>query len=369
MVELYGEVLTREQLLERVGDVAQVGGVRLGELAEGAERGVRVADVYTGSGLTFTVHIDRGLDIGAMAYCGEALAWRSASGVVAPAYYRPEGAGWRRGFPGGALTTCGLSHAGAPCEDEGCALGMPGPASYIPAQAVLADGVWKGNEYEIFVQGRVREASLFGDKLELERRISTRLGASRLFVHDRVTNIGGTTAPHMIIYHCNFGYPVLDEDAELVAPSREVRPRDEVARAGLERYNRFERPQPGYAEQVFYHDMAAGGDGFVTVALVNHRASVGRGLGVYVRYRQRELPRFVQWKMMGTGEYVVGLEPSNCWTEGRAAARAAGTLLMLKPGESREYVLEIGVLPDNGAIERLEQALQQEHPEWVRRRE
>jgi hypothetical protein len=369
LVELYGLTLTREQLLARVGDISQVGGVRLAELADGPERGVRIADFRTGTGLHFTVHIDRGLDIGLLEYGGEPLSWRSSAGVVAPAYYRPEGTGWIHGFPGGALTTCGLTHAGAACTDEGEELGLHGPASYIPAQNVVADGIWQGDTYEMFVQGRVREASLFGHKIELVRRIWTRLGEDRFFVRDRVTNIGGTQAPHMILYHCNFGYPLLDEETELISPSREVLPRDDVARAGLAEYNRFGPPQPGYQEQVFYHEMEEDDSGLVWVALVNHRASVGRGLGVYLRYRKRDLPRFIEWKMLGYGDYVVGLEPANCWVEGRAVERARGTLQFLEPGETREYMLEMGVLPDNGAIERLEEDMQAEHPEWEQRRE
>jgi hypothetical protein len=362
VVELYGRVFAREELLAKVGDIAQVGGVRLGELADGRERGVRVVDFRTGTGLTFTVHVDRGLDIGAAEYCGEALAWRSAAGVAGPAYYDPRGLGWVKGFPGGLLTTCGLSHAGAPMVDEGEELGLHGPISYAPARNVWADGAWRGDRYEMFVEGTVREAYLFGPKLELRRRISAWLGESRLFVNDRVTNTGGEPAPLMIIYHCNLGFPLLDEQAELIAPSIEVLPATEVARAGLERYNRFEAPQAGYKEQVFYHRMVADAGGYVTVGLVNHRVGVGRGLGVYIRYRQRELPRFTEWKMMGVGDYVVGLEPSNCWPGlGRAGERERGGLEMLEPGESREYALEIGVLPDNGAIERLEQATRREH--------
>ena len=89
----------------------------------------------------------------------------------------------------------------------------------------------------------------------------------------------------------------------------------------------------GYDEQVFYHDMQAGADGYVTVALVNRGYDGGRGLGVYVRYRQAELPRFTQWKMVGAGEYVTGLEPANCGVEGRAKDRAEGLLQFLAPGE------------------------------------
>ena len=48
--------------------------------------------------------------------------------------------------------------------------------------------------------------------------------------------------------------------------------------------------------------------------------------------------------MNGTREYVVGMEPANCKVEGRNKDRERGILQFLKPGESREYHLEIGVL-------------------------
>ena len=41
----------------------------------------------------------------------------------------------------------------------------------------------------------------------------------------------------------------------------------------------------------------------------------------------------IGWKMMGEGEYVVGMEPSNCLTGGRANERANGTLREIEPGE------------------------------------
>ncbi len=339
MVELYGQLITREQLLARVGDVSQVGGVRLGELGDGPQRGERIADVRTGSGLAFTVHVDHGLDIGAMEYCGEPLAWRPG--------YEPARA------PGGALATCSLD-APSPCP---------------PAQNVQAGGTWEDNEYEMFVAGRMRQGSASGDRVERVRRISARLGESYLTVRDQVTNNGATAVPYEIAYRCGVGYPVLDDEAELLSPSRQVVPAGEPSRRQLAGYDRFGRPEPGYAEQVYCHDMLADGDGLVRVALVNHRASVGRGLGVFLRYRKRELPYFVEWKLLGQGDYVVSLAPANALPEGCAAAGSHHGTELLAPGEMREYVLQIGALPDNGAIERLEQDMRRVHKEWVSRRE
>jgi hypothetical protein len=350
MVKLYGRSYTRAELLARMGSLAQIGGVRLGELADGAERGVRVADFRTGTGFNFTVHIDRGLDIGLAEFKGTNLSYRSIAGVLGPAYYEREGAGWVRGFPGGLLVTCGLTTTGSPSVDDGQALGQHGPISFAPASNVWADGAWQGDEYEMWVQGRVREAAMYNDKMEMVRRISARLGEPRLTIHDRVTNIGTVTTPHMIIYHCNMGFPLLSDTAELVTPAREVTPRDQAAAPGLPRYNRFEAPTPARPEEVFYHDNVAAADGFVTAALVNR--ALNGGLGIYVRYRQAELPRMTQWKSMAAVDYVLGIEPSNCRPEGRAVERARGTLQFLEPGETREYVVEIGVLEGEEAISR-----------------
>jgi len=352
MVRLYGQNFTRAQLASLVGDIAQVGGVRVSELGDGQERGVRVADFRTGTGFGFTVHLDRGMDVGAAEYCGQALAWRAAAGVVAPAYYEVDGAGWAKGFPGGLMTTCGLTNVGPACTDEDRAFPVHGSISYMPARNVWADGSWRGDRYEMFIQGKVRDAFPFAERFEVERRISAWLGESRFFVTDRVTNVGATASPFMLLYHCNLGFPVLDGTAELLTPSQRVVVAGDGGQPDRARYTFFQRPQVGYAQEVFYHDMVAKPDGFVTVALVNRQ--LGSGLGVYIRYRLHELPRFAEWKRMTPGDYVLGLEPCNCLPEGRASERARGSLQVLEPGETREHSLEIGVLPDNAAIERLE---------------
>jgi hypothetical protein len=102
----------------------------------------------------------------------------------------------------------------------------------------------------------------------------------------------------------------------------------------------MDAPQAGYAEQVFFHEVNADANGFVMAAVVN----VELKLAGYVSYRQEELPNLVQWKQMGAGTYVLGLEPANCLVMGRQAERERGTLQMLAPGEMREMILRLGVL-------------------------
>lgn len=44
---------------------------------------------------------------------------------------------------------------------------------------------------------------------------------------------------------------------------------------------------------------------------------------------------------MGEGEYVLGLEPCNCYVCGRLDAKNNGTLEFLEPGETRDFDLTI----------------------------
>ena len=351
MSQLYGKSWSRAELRAYAGNIDQLGGVRLGELSDGRARGLRVADFDTGGGLSFTVLLDRGMDIGAARYRGVPIAWQANPGLAAPAYYEQDGLGWLRTFHGGLMAGCGLTYAGAPCVDEGEPLGLHGRLGHLPAGNVWAEGAWRGAEYEMWVRGYMRQAVVFGENITLTRRIWSRLGERRLFVRDVVVNEGLQTTPHMMLYHCNFGFPLLAEGSELIAPSRQVIPRDDVAAPDLEQHRVYEAPQPDYAERVFYHDMAAGDDGFVTLLLANRGFEDGKGLGIYLRYRQAELPRFIQWKNVCAGTYVTGLEPANCWVEGRDKDRERGMLQFLAPGEEREYRLEIGVLDGNAEID------------------
>ena len=118
MAILFGQQYTREELLTRVGDLTQVAGVRMMELSDGAERGVRIADVRTGSGLRFQISLDRGMDLSMAVYKVVPVAFRSPNGDVHPQRYEQEAYGWARCFPGGLMTGCGMTQVGSPCIDE-----------------------------------------------------------------------------------------------------------------------------------------------------------------------------------------------------------------------------------------------------------
>jgi galactose mutarotase-like enzyme len=244
------------------------------------------------------------------------------------------------------MVGCGLDNVGMPSSDAGEELGLHGRLSHTPAELLGCGGEWQGDEYTMWVKGRVRHYVVFGANLSLERRISTRLGANHLRIQDTITNLGYDRTPYQVLYHCNFGFPVVSPDTELLLKSEKSEPRDEEAAEGFAEHARFQVPTPGYSEKVYYHHPIAEA-GYCRAALVNRALS----WGAYVRFRKAELPYLIEWKMMGQGTYVVGLEPANCGVQGRAHDRAQGVLRTLEPGESVSPALEIGVLPDAEAIQ------------------
>jgi hypothetical protein len=355
MPRIYGRDWSRAELRKRAGTMAQFGGVDLVELQSGRAQGVRAVRVRTGP-LSFTVLPGNALDIYDFAYEGVPLAWQSAAGVSAGAYAEDSGLRFLRTFQGGLLVTCGLATMGAPSVDEGEALGLHGRIHHLPAEQSAVDEQWDGDEYVLSVSGRVREAVVFGENLVLHRRISTRLGATSISIHDVVENQGPRTTPHMMLYHVNAGFPVVDEGSRLLVNSR-PEPRDEHAAKGLADMRKFTAPIPGFTEQVYWHTVTPDDQGYSLAAVVNEQHRDGRGIGLYLKYPTSQLPVLFEWKMMGESEYVVGMEPANAYGYGRATEREHGRLRFLEPGERRSYDVEIGVLDGKEAISTFEASL------------
>jgi hypothetical protein len=363
MVKLFDQIYSKDELLKYVGQMEQIGGIKLFELSEGVEKGVRAALVRTGK-LNFLVAIDRCMDIVNAEYMGTPLAFISPTEIVAPSFFEPQGLGWLRGFFGGLLTTCGLTYAGAPTVDEGEQLGLHGRISYSPAKLLRSEEYWDGDNYVLALEGECREAMIFGPNIKLRRRIETVLGGKHVRICDRVVNCGWERQPLMIIYHFNLGFPILDEGSRLVSTSKVYFPRDEEAKAGAEKFDTFQPPTKGFREKVYIHDLEVDEEGYAYTALVNDRLN----LAFYIKFRKRELPRLIEWKMMGEGTYVLGMEPSNCFVMGRAKEKELGTLQYIEPQEEREFNLEIGVLQGNEILqyeEKVNKITKKERPKIV----
>lgn len=329
MPDIFG--LAVEDALPRVGSLAQVARIESAVITDGPARGTRRIHVVNGGGLEFDLHPDRALDIGAASFDGIPLAWLSSTGFAGRKSYEPEGRGWLRTFGGGLLTTCGLDTFGPPTDDEEGVVGMHGRIGHLPAELTRVEA----SPERVIVSGTVRQTAVFAENLVLRRNVSTSVGSSALTVEDTVTNEGSTSSPHMVLYHVNLGWPLLDEGCLVEIPHEAVQPRDADAREGLG--NRYEigAPVPGFREQVFIHIPGAER----TATLTNK----DRKLRFVLRYSET-LPALFEWKMTATQHYVLGLEPANTpEIQGRAAARYAGQLPRLEAGQSVDYRVDLEV--------------------------
>lgn len=315
-----------------VGQSAQIYGVEEHRLIGGKGDGMRLFEVRNGKGLEFTVSADRCADISRLSFKGDNYGYFSPAGYVAPSYYDDKGAGFLKSFTGGFLTTCGLNAVGNPCMDEGVEYPLHGSIANCPAQwvnAFTADG-W------IRIQAVMNPGTSFGDKLVLKREIACSLTANQIVITDEIKNQGADPAPVLLLYHMNMGYPLLDEKSELYIPSVSVKGRDDYAQENISDWMQMEKPRAGFVEQCYYHSFKEAGLAAIFSPNINK--------GMAIRFDPKQLDSFVEWKMFGIKDYVLGLEPGNCYPEGRDVLRKREQLKFLDYQESVKYSVVLEAL-------------------------
>ncbi len=338
-MELFGTKLTKSEFYEKFGHISQVGGIKSSTLNDGKADGVRCLSFSTGTGLNFDVLTSRAMDIGHMSYKGVPIGFISKTGVVNGNFYETDYDGFHRTFFAGLLTTCGLRNIGATCED-GESLGLHGRISNIPAEQVSYSCDWDGDDLILTAQGKTTESKLYGENLQVTRKIVTKMGSSIVNITDEIENLGFLPEPLTVLYHLNFGYPLLSSETELFFPDGEVYDRNTRQASKESDYKYCSEPQVTYPETVFYHKRKGGDDGYSYATIYNKEVDIG----VNISYKVDTLPYLTQWKNMAKGDYVLALEPCNCYPDGRVKIRDNDMLTYINPGETKKmhFSLEIG---------------------------
>ena len=328
---------SRQSVGDLAGSIEQLARVRAVEAMDGPARGSRLYIVENGGGLAFTVNADRGFDITECTFSGIPVAWRSPVGDVHPSYAGDGEARLLRAFTGGLFFTAGYTQFGAACTDDGHFLPQHGWATFLPAMAVRSENGWEGDNYRLRLSGEVRQSRLFGECITLRRTYETELGSDCFWIEDVLKNEGAHPTPHMMLYHFNFGFPLIAPGTEIVMNVASTSTRDAVAATGLSQALRMSEPEANFPEQVFLHELTPGEDGFGSVAIENH----GIGMALRLDFDMSTLPYLYQWKVSEKGTYVLGIEPANCkGIGGRTEARSNGSLEILQAGEEVRYRLK-----------------------------
>lgn len=290
-------------------------------LSEGKGKGTSVIEICTAGGLQVDILPDSGLDIGQVRYKGNNMTFICKNGYDNPAAFIPYEMEFLNTFPGGLVHTCGLLNAGNPNRDNGTYHPLHGRYHGLAAEQIAA----YVEDDTIIVRGVVRESALFGHCLQLQRVIRIPIFGANITVSDELTNLAHQEQEYMLLYHCNFGYPMLSEKAHLEFPEkRKTTARTDFAITGLGKEHTFDAPVPGEEERCFFHEEMER-----KVSLVN--ASLATKMTMTW---SETLPILVQWRTMASGDYALGLEPTNCYIMGRSEERANGTLPVIKPFET-----------------------------------
>ncbi len=319
-----------KNVMAYLGHETQLSGIEEHRLVGGKGDGQRLYEVHNGCGLDLTVSPDRNGDITRLRFRGQNMSYMSPCGYVAPAYYDSIGSNWLQSFTAGFLTTCGLQNVGTPNTDEGEELPLHGSIANLPAE----HSWWERKGDALLVHSVTKDETIFGRKLQLERTISVATDKNEFTITDTITNTGDRVEPFEVLYHMNMGYPLLDEDSVITIPSCEVTPRDDHAAEDIENWMLMEKPQAGYQERCYYHK-------FPDEKGLAKIWQPKLGMGLEISFDASELDGFIEWKMMGVRDYVLGLECGNCTADGRNVMRQTGMLKYLQPNESKTYTVTI----------------------------
>jgi len=345
-------------------------------LRGGLRDGVDVVEVDNGT-FRFVVVPTRGMGVWEARLGDLRLGWQSpVKGPVHPAFVRvseASGLGWLDGFDE-LLVRCGLESNGAPVlNDDGTVrYGLHGKIANIPAHKV--EVTVDGDSGEISVTGVVDEARLFFNKLRMTTTYTTRAGRPGMTITDTITNISAEPGELELLYHTNFGLPLVGLGAKVVLPVRKMAPRDTDGVGNLDQWDTYGPETPGAPEAVFFFDLAADPAGATQATL---RGAAGNQ-GVTLRFNKSQLPYFTLWKnrQAAVDGYVTGLEPAINFPNARSFEKEQGRVAVLAPGESRSFELSLEVHPDAAGVQAAEQAvaklqqgatpeiLPQPSPEW-----
>jgi hypothetical protein len=325
-------------------------------LAAGRQTGVEIIEISNGV-LSLRVCPTRGMGIIDGRLGAHPLGWRSpVREIVHPQYIHlleMGGRGCHYGF-NELLNRCGIEWSGAMGEDQTIDnmgrrhrvfLPLHGKVGWTPACRVS----FTVREETLVLEGDVPEQMVFGANYLLRTRLALKKHGARFTVEDTLCNLGETAGEYEMLYHTNFGPPLLERGSRFFGTFDSVVPRDEAAAAGLPVLREFPAPTPGFVEQVFLFRAHADGEGFAHQLLANAAGD----LAVRVSFRVDTLPYTILWKRCAglADGYVVGLNPCSDLPNPRSQEREAGRVGRLEGGAAVQFVERVELFQGEAPVE------------------
>ncbi|AVJ16872.1 DUF4432 domain-containing protein [Serratia sp. MYb239] len=321
----------------------------------GKQEGSKVITLTSPGGLTIALSPTRGMDILHVNGAGVRLGWDSpVDEVVNPAYINLEsrnGLGWLDGF-NEMMVRCGFAWTGHPGVEDGTLYTLHGRAGNTPASKVLVE-IDEKAPYTVRIRGLLKENTFKKSNLETWTELRYVPGSTSFTIEDSLTNRADYPRDYQIIYHSNFGKPLLEEGARFNAPIKEISPFNDYARAGLKNWSQYQGPTKGFDEMVFNIVPYADAEGKTLAMLSNRQGDRGVSIG----FNTRQLPLLTLWKNTDTERqgYVTGIEPGTNYAYPVNIEREQGRIKQLQPGQSTQFALTYTLLQNAQQVKQAEE--------------
>ncbi len=320
----------------------------------GKQEGSKIITINSQNGLTITLSPTRGMNLLRVEGFGVRMGWDSpVKEVVNPAYMNLEsrnGLGWLEGF-NEMLVRCGYEWTGHPVTADGQIYTLHGKAGNTPASQVSVD-VSEKAPYEIRIRGLVKESTFKKADLQTEMELSYIPGSNSFTLHDMLTNHADYAHDYQIIYHSNFGTPILEEGARFIAPVESVSPFNDYAKAGLKNWQTYSGPTKGFDEMVFNFKPLADARKETVAAVINKAGDKGAAIS----FNTQQLPVLTLWKNTDTLKqgYVTGIEPGTSYAYPVTIEREQKRVKKLEPGQSTRFDLTYTLLHNASQVKDVE---------------
>lgn len=158
-----------------------------------------------------------------------------------------------------------------------------------------------------------------------------------------------------MLYHVNFGQPLLDGGSKICAPIAELVPRNDHAATGIDAWDSYQAETPGFEEQVYFAKLQSNADGKSLSLLKNAHST----RGAVLRFDTSQLPCFTVWKNTTAIEdgYVTGIEPGTNFPNPRSFEGEKGRVIKLPGKGSTTLNLGFEYCPDEKSVEAAETAV------------
>lgn len=323
----------------------------------GKQEGSKILVITSQDGLTITLSPTRGMNLLHVEGFGSKMGWESpVKEVVNPAFINLEsrnGAGWLEGF-NEMMVRCGYEWTGHPVTADGQIYTLHGKAGNTPASQVEVE-VADAAPYEIRIRGLIKESTFKKADLQTLTELRYVPGSNSFSLHDVLTNHADYPHDYQIIYHSNFGMPILEEGARFLAPMSAISPFNDYAKDGLKSWQTYAGPTKGFDEMVFNIQPLAGEDHQTLAAVVNKAGDKG----AYIQFDTRQLPVLTLWKNTDTLKqgYVTGIEPGTSYAYPVTIEREQKRVKQLQPGASTQFDLTYTLLHSSEQVADVEKKI------------